>query len=237
MTGPTITRRLALRRLTLALGGVATAPLASGLLAGCRTPAAGDLAAYEYQVLDAGQQRLLAALVDEVVPATDTPSASGAGVPQFVDTMLAEWYAPGERDAFLAGLADVDARSEGGSFVALGGAARTALATTLDAEAYAEAPAPEPVDGDVAGAAQGGTAHAQAQAEREVAGVQGELADDLDAPPPTPPFFRQLKELTLAGYYTSEVGATQELAWTPAPGRFDPNVPVDGPAWATLPWQ
>src|SRR6266516_1707085 len=34
------------------------------------------------------------------------------------------------------------------------------------------------------------------------------------------PFFRTLKELTLLGYYTSEIGATRELHNLPVPGRF-----------------
>ncbi|MEM1118395.1 MAG: gluconate 2-dehydrogenase subunit 3 family protein, partial [Bacteroidota bacterium] len=48
------------------------------------------------------------------------------------------------------------------------------------------------------------------------------------------PFYRQLKELTVAGYYTSEVGATQELQWLAVPGRYDADVPLSavGRAWA-----
>ena len=38
------------------------------------------------------------------------------------------------------------------------------------------------------------------------------------------PFFFKLKLLTVLGYYTSEVGATNELALNPVPGRFDGNV-------------
>lgn len=34
-------------------------------------------------------------------------------------------------------------------------------------------------------------------------------------------YFRMLKELTLAGYFTSEPGATKFLKYTPAPGRYD----------------
>jgi hypothetical protein len=188
-------RRTALRRLSYALGGIATAPLASGLLAGCQAPAPDELASYTYQTLDAPQQDLLSALVDQILPATDTPGASEAGVPQFIDKMLSGWYEPEDRDAFLAGLATVDPRADGGSFVALAEDARAALVTEMDAEAYA--PRPD------------------------------------DAPPETP-FFRQLKELTLSGYYTSEVGATQELQWIAAPGRYDADVPLSdvGRAWA-----
>ena len=37
-------------------------------------------------------------------------------------------------------------------------------------------------------------------------------------------FYRQLKELVLIGYYTSEVGASVELAYDPLPGRYEPNI-------------
>jgi hypothetical protein len=39
-------------------------------------------------------------------------------------------------------------------------------------------------------------------------------------------FFQHMKWLTLYGYYTSEVGATQELQQVIAPGRYDPCGPV-----------
>ena len=34
-------------------------------------------------------------------------------------------------------------------------------------------------------------------------------------------YFRLLKELTLSGYYSSEIGATTSLKYNPAPGRYD----------------
>ena len=48
------------------------------------------------------------------------------------------------------------------------------------------------------------------------------------------PFFATLKEWTLAGYYTSEIGATQELQWLSVPGRYDADVPLSevGRTWA-----
>lgn len=44
----------------------------------------------------------------------------------------------------------------------------------------------------------------------------------------------QLKKLVLLGYYSSEVGATQELAYLPVPGEWRPDVPVtaDTRTWA-----
>jgi hypothetical protein len=40
-----------------------------------------------------------------------------------------------------------------------------------------------------------------------------------------PHFFRLVKELTLLGYFTSEIGVTQAQRYRETPGRFDPCVP------------
>jgi len=49
-----------------------------------------------------------------------------------------------------------------------------------------------------------------------------------------PHYFRMLKELTLLGYFTSEIGYTQAMRYTETPGRFDPCVPYTPgeKAWA-----
>jgi hypothetical protein len=58
--------------------------------------------------------------------------------------------------------------------------------------------------------------------------------EQLDYVPPPPPegedgspphFFRMMKQLTLLGYFTSEIGATQALQYVESPGRYDPCVP------------
>jgi len=47
-------------------------------------------------------------------------------------------------------------------------------------------------------------------------------------------YFRMMKELTLLGFFTSEVGMNKALRYAETPGRFDPCVPyVKGePIWA-----
>ena len=49
-----------------------------------------------------------------------------------------------------------------------------------------------------------------------------------------PHWFRTIKELTVVGYYTSEIGATQELRHVAVPGRFEGCVPLEqiGRTWA-----
>ncbi len=63
--------------------------------------------------------------------------------------------------------------------------------------------------------------------DQEARQAREESADPL-------PFFATLKEWTLVGYYTSEIGATRELQWLAAPGRFDADPPLEevGPTWA-----
>jgi len=63
--------------------------------------------------------------------------------------------------------------------------------------------------------------------DREAIQAREEGADPL-------PFFATLKEWTLVGYYTSEIGATRELQWLAAPGRYDADLPLEevGPTWA-----
>ncbi|MDB5142152.1 MAG: gluconate 2-dehydrogenase subunit 3 family protein [Mucilaginibacter sp.] len=47
-------------------------------------------------------------------------------------------------------------------------------------------------------------------------------------------YFRMMKELTLLGYFTSEVGCTKALRYVPIPGRFDGCIPYKkgDRAWA-----
>jgi hypothetical protein len=51
--------------------------------------------------------------------------------------------------------------------------------------------------------------------DREQHAVKGEPAH----------YFRQMKELTLLGYFTSEIGCTRAMRYVESPGRFDPNAP------------
>lgn len=47
-------------------------------------------------------------------------------------------------------------------------------------------------------------------------------------------FFLRLKELTVAGYFCSEIGASKALEYLPIPGRFEGDVPYKAgqKAWA-----
>lgn len=48
-------------------------------------------------------------------------------------------------------------------------------------------------------------------------------------------YFRMMKELTLLGFFTSEVGATKALRYVAVPGKYEGNIPYakGDKAWAT----
>ena len=49
-----------------------------------------------------------------------------------------------------------------------------------------------------------------------------------------PHYFRMMKELTLLGFFTSEIGSTKALRYVETPGSFDGDVPYKkgDRAWA-----
>ena len=201
-----IDRREAVRRISVALGGVVSAPTLAALLAGCEAPR-GD-GAFSARTLDDDKLRLVELIAEAIIPQTDTPGASAARVHEFVDMMLTDFYAEGARRRFLDQLADLDIRAlalfdrpfaEGTS------EERAALLDVLDAEAY-----PDPDENPAAAAAVG---------QRLATG--------------DPPFMRTMKELAVAGYYTSEIGQTVELH-TPPFGSYEADMPLEeiGRSWA-----
>ena len=90
------------------------------------------------RVLDAHALQTVTIAAERIIPATDTFGATDAGVSAFIDKMLADWHTPAERDRFLAGLPELDARCRaraGKDFVDCAAADQVAVLTALDDEA------------------------------------------------------------------------------------------------------
>lgn len=233
LTPELIARREALRRVARLLGGAVSAPAALGVLAGCDSRAAGTpgaaggraAGAWTPRVLTGERGEQVATIAEHVIPATSTPGARAARVHEFVDVMLAEYYPADERAHFLAGLAAVDARAaraHGRPFLRCAPAEQRALLTRLDQQAFAERPArrdrPNPDE-----RTQPGAGETPLPPE-----LESDTIPEARFGREAVQFFRTMKELTLLGYYTSEVGATQELHYVAVPGRYDGCVPRDG---------
>ena len=85
------------------LGAEIAAPLARALAAEVPPGFAPSRATFT-----ADQRSLVAAVSERIVPTTDTPGAIAAGVPAFMEMMLADWYEPTDRNEFMQGLGVVE---------------------------------------------------------------------------------------------------------------------------------
>jgi hypothetical protein len=153
------------------------------------------------RILNAHQDATVTAAAELLLPPTDTPGARAARVNEFIDHIVADWYSEEDRQRFLDGLSDMDARSQklfGKDFVALGSEQQADVFQILGDElALAlEAVATGPP------------------------GYRGE------APEPEGNFYMMFRELTLTGYFTSAIGATQALHEVIIPGHFDGCTPL-----------
>src|SRR6267142_1143170 len=67
---------------------------------------------YTLRTLNPHQNDTVVAMIDQIIPATDTPGAKGARVNEFIDVILTEWATLEERDHFIEGLEDIDKQSQ-----------------------------------------------------------------------------------------------------------------------------
>lgn len=94
---------------------------------------------------DAANRALVAEVAEIIIPATDTGGAKAAGVPAFVEMMVADWFDAGERTHFMDGMgafADEARARHGKPFADLGDAEKIAFfgEKLKAAEAAAAAP-------------------------------------------------------------------------------------------------
>lgn len=229
MDTPTqLTRREALQRVAIFLGGTLAASTVAGALAEhayAWQPASGDGQPPDQwtpRTLDADQLALTTALVEHIIPRTTTPGAKDAGVHRFVDALLTDHYRAPERTRFLSGLRGVDVRAmraHGKRFVATTRAQQIAILTAMDQEAFPaqgmiakeeKKQQPPPRD-PMVGPGSGGSGSLAQPTAADVDGATEEVKTEIASGW----FWRRLKEITLVGYYTSQPGATQELRVNP----------------------
>ncbi len=92
------------------------------------------------RALTAHEHATVAAVAERIMPATDTPGAREAGVAEFVDVIVGEWYGAGDRERFQRGLAELDDHCRGflgKTFVEAEPGEQDAVLTGLEAEARA----------------------------------------------------------------------------------------------------
>lgn len=229
---PRMNRRQLLQQVALLMGGAVCAPAVLGVLNGCsrRQGASAPL------VLDETQRAIIAEVAEIIIPRTDTPGAKDVGVPRFIASMLQEAFASEDQQSFISGLQDFDAaaqRAHDKPFLSLSQPQRVALTQSVHDSALAEANARLSTQRGWQQLARRGTMPVG-----QLRAIKKRLTSMLGshAPRPVRPFILTMKELTLLGFFTSEIGATQILQYLPVPGRLQACIPLseagNGKTWA-----
>ena len=152
--------------------------------------------------MNAHQDATVTALAELILPQTDTPGAKAARVNEFIDLIVADWYSPEEQAQFFAGLADLDARTQ-----------------SLFNKNFVERPM-----------------NSNPTILRALGEQMAEEKRRFRLPPlsvtearlpwtPTGISILCFVTLTLTGYFTSEIGFTQQLHEEIIPGHFDGCAP------------
>lgn len=187
-------RRHAVKNIAFLMGGALSATTIGVFLDSCNPPADKKGA----KLFSSAQDEAITELADTIIPTTKTPGAKAAGVGPFISMMMAECYPKEAQDAFVKGLKDLEDRSKkefNNSFAKISVEQRNQLVGKLRDETV------------------------------EILKKENEQAEKDKAekkePKKNPNFFSIARDLTLLGYFTSEIGATQAYEYVEIPGRYD----------------
>jgi gluconate 2-dehydrogenase gamma chain len=136
-----IRRRELLKRAAWVLGGAISAPAALAILQGCSAKDEPEAADWQPKFFKGDEAKVLTAIADIIIPHTDSSGALDAGVPAFIDSVMAAVYAPDAQQRFRAGCAEFAAtKSNGKAFLEQGRDAQTAtVKQSLEAAIAADA--------------------------------------------------------------------------------------------------
>jgi len=150
------------------------------------------------KTLNRQQNATVTIITEIIIPQTNTPGAKAARVNEFIDVILSDWYDDEEKSTFLTGLTELDSRTR-----------------DLFAKDFVDCGEKQQVE--------------------VLQALDDELAASRVEPEPMrrhrrlpeKNFFAMIKQLTLIGYYTSEIGFEQELHAEIIPSRHAGCVPLE----------
>ncbi len=187
-------RRQAIKYVATLLGGTLSAPTL--LAMGSNAAALPNKTVATAFVLTDLERKIVAEVAEMIIPKTDTPGAKDAGVPAFIEMMLTDCYRAPEHESFRLGLQNLINLD----FLNQDEAAKTDILKAVEVEnkelmkAYNVKPTK--------------------MGDNEDSELMKKQAKGL-------PFWRLMKELTLIGYFTSEVGIQASFEYEPIPGALE----------------
>jgi hypothetical protein len=193
-------RREALKGTAMILGYAFTGSTVAALMQSCDS---GAKLTWIPQVLSETQAKTLSALVDRILPKTETPGALEVGVDQFIDKMLQKVFPEDIQKGFSGGLDSFNTAAN----TAFGKDFTKGSAEQQDQliREYEEKSGPLP----------------------------GSMWGFSFGEPTEFPFYRMMKELALMGYFQSEKVGKEILAYNPIPGPYEGCIPYSdvGKIW------
>lgn len=193
-------RREAVKYISILLGGALIG--GDSFLLGCKSNTGKEMEFSPDQIA------YLDEIADTIIPTTSSPGAKAAKVGQFMTVMVNDCYEAGDQKVFKEGMQKLNKASKekyNKEFIQLSPAERKEFLITLDKEA-------------------------KAYQEKVKAFNDKENAKEVEArnsgkkyerQKMSPHYFTMMKQLTLLGYFTSEIGCTQALRYNPVPGKFE----------------
>jgi hypothetical protein len=161
------------------------------------------------------------ALLDEVgetiIPTTTTPGAKATKIGEFMKIMVTDCYTADQQKVFADGLAGLNAacqKANGKSFMDCNADQRKSFLVLLEKEAKEY--------------------NKQRDEKEKEAKEKAKKDMDPNFVGASSHYYTMIKQLTLMGYFTSEIGSKQALRWLPIPGKYDGALPYKkgDKAWA-----
>lgn len=207
-------RREAVKYISILLGGAVIG--ADAFITGCKTKT-GNI-----QQWSTDDIAYLDEIAETIIPRTSTPGAKDARVGQFMTIMVNDCYEESDQKVFRDGmekLNDLAQKTYSTSFMKLTPQQRHNLLVPLDKEAKDNRKKVDDFN------------------KNEDTRVKDEIQKGnvkYVRQHMSPHYFFIMKQLTMLGYFTSEIGMTQALRYEAVPGRYDGCVPYKKgeKAWA-----
>ena len=180
-------------------------------LSGCNTNTSGGA------TFSAENIALLDEVGETIIPATNTPGAKAAKVGECMKTIVTDCYTEAQQKVFTEGMAGLDEackKLNGKTFMDCTAEQRKAFLITLEKEAK--------------------EFNKQRDEKDKAAKEKARLEMDPNYVGSPSHYYTMMKQLTLMGYFTSEIGCKQALRFLPIPGKYDGAFPYKkgDKAWA-----
>jgi len=225
-----MTRRDVIKQTALLTGYALTASMMQGILNGCQAEASAS--DWKPTYFRQEQADLISELTNTILPRTGTPGAIDAGVPQYIEMMVHKCLQPRERDAFLLGLRSVNPtaiQAFGKPFAELQKKEQEKVLVQMESTEVLEEIERrerswknpfETIDRESVERVQ------RRQNEMESLSLQDLEQFEMSRLNNNYPFFLRLKQMTLAGYFSSKLVGEEVTNYDPVPGVYKGCIPL-----------